>query len=80
MTIEQYERTKEQNKSLGVPDVSMCGTDKQKENINGNVSHGSPLPKHRRQQQLQEDSSGSRGIGSIHNTQSIWLLNMFFIW
>ena len=62
MKIELYERTDEQNRLIGLSSESTCSQDRPKENVDGNVFMGSPLPKHRRQQQLQENLQGVRGM------------------
>ena len=62
MKIELYERTNEQNRLIGLASESTCAQDGQKENVDGNAFMGSPIPKHRRQQQLQENLQGARGI------------------
>ena len=62
MKIELYERTNEQNRLIGLSSELTCSQDRPKENVDGNVFMGSPIPKHRRQQQLQENLQGARGI------------------
>ena len=62
MTIEMYERTNEPIGHFGLSYNPSCLQDKPKENVDCNVFMGSPIPKHRRQQQLQENIQGARGI------------------
>ena len=62
MKTELYKRTNEQNRLIGISLESSCSQNKPRENVDGNVLMGSPIPKHRRQQQLQENLQGARGI------------------
>ena len=62
MKIELYERTNEPDRLIGLSSESTCSQDRPKENVDGIVFMGSPIPKHRRQQQLQENLQGARGI------------------
>ena len=62
MTVEMYERTNEPIGHFGLSYNPSCLQDKPKENVDCNVFMGSPIPKHRRQQQLQENIQGARGI------------------
>ena len=60
MTVELYERTNEKNKLHCLSEISSRG-DRPKESVDNNAFLGSPIPKHRRQQQLQENIQASRG-------------------
>ena len=61
MKIEIYEKATEQNERLRISAITNNVLHKQKENIDSSSGLGSPLPKHRRQQEIQEDCLGSRG-------------------
>ena len=61
MKIEIYEKATEQNERFRISAITNNILHKQKENIDSNSGLGSPLPKHRRQQEIQEDCLGSRG-------------------
>ena len=61
MKIELYDLPKDQHKISGLPEVSTCAQEKQKHKPDYNISLGSPIPKHRRQQQLQENIPAMRG-------------------
>jgi hypothetical protein len=76
MKTEFYDLPKEHNKMSGLHEVSISGQDIRKNNPDYNINLGSPIPKHRRQQQLQENIPAARGgiNESICNTQSIPLM------
>ena len=61
MKIEIYEKATEQNERIRTSAITNNVLHKQKENIDSNSGLSSPLPKHRRQQEIQEDCLGSRG-------------------
>ena len=61
MKIEFYDLPKEPNKMFGLHEVSICGQDIRKDKPDYNINLGSPIPKHRRQQQLQENIPAVRG-------------------
>lgn len=61
MKIEIYEKDTALNERLRISAITNNVLHQQKENIDSNSGLGSPLPKHRRQQEIQEDCLGSRG-------------------
>ena len=61
MKVELYDVTKEQNKMLTSQDVPVCEPEKRNEKSDHSINLGSPIPKHRRQQQLQENVPATRG-------------------